>query len=237
MVRFSSFDSRFYLCLLLPDSPVLPSTADGSIFEVISKGQQLSITSFDVNMDAGTDTVSVYSRPGNLVAEDDGGWVLIKSFEIMGQGKGLVTSLPNFDFPIIVPAGLKQSFFIATNSTDVDFWYSSGTALGNAFASNDDLDVLEGYAIGHAWKGYAFPRQWNGAVHYSVPGDVPTASPVLESTSSPTSSSAPSSKVCQYVSLIYVPSMFSQHDNRYAHFFPCLPCLTALVIPIIITNE
>ncbi|KAK1741358.1 hypothetical protein QTG54_007836 [Skeletonema marinoi] len=46
--------------------------ADGSIFEVVSKGQQVSITSFDVNMDTGTDTVSVYSRPGNLVASDDG---------------------------------------------------------------------------------------------------------------------------------------------------------------------
>lgn len=152
-------------------------------------------------MDAGTDTVSVYSRPGNLVASNDGGWLLIKSFEVTGQGKGLVTSLPNFDYPVIVPAGFKQSFYIATNLTDVDFWYSSGTALGNAFASNDDLDILEGYAIGNGWKGYAFPRQWNGAVHYSVPGDAPSAPTVSEPTSSPASSAAPSFKVCQYVSL------------------------------------
>ena len=155
-------------------------------------------------MDTGTDTVSVYSRPGNLVASNDGGWLLIKEFEVTGQGKGLSTSLPNFDFPVVVPAGFKQSFYIATNSTDVDFWYSSGTALGNAFASNDDLDILEGYAIGNAWRGYAFPRQWNGVVHYTVPGDVPNTSPVLQPTSSPTSSAAPSLKVCQYVSHLYM---------------------------------
>lgn len=178
------------------------SKADGNIFEVVSKGQQVSITSFDVNMDTGTDEISVFSRPGNLVAADDGGWLLIKSFQVAGQGKGSVTTLPDFDFPVVIPAGMKQSFYIATNSTDIDFWYSSGTELGQVFASNDDLEVLEGYAIGNAWKGFAFPRQWNGVIHYSVTGLVPTASPVLAPSSSPnSSSSSPSSKVCHYVSL------------------------------------
>ncbi|KAL7501649.1 hypothetical protein ACHAWT_009461 [Skeletonema menzelii] len=176
--------------------------ADGSIFEVVSKGQQLSITSLDVNMDAGTDTVSVYARPGNLVASNDGGWLLIKSFEITGQGRGVVTSLPDFDSPIIVPAGFKQSFYIETNSTDIDFWYGDGTELGTVLSSNDDLSVLEGYAIGHAWRGFAAPRQWNGAVHYSVAANVPTASPVLGPTSSPSSSAAPSLKPSTYPSLL-----------------------------------
>jgi len=192
-------------------------------------------------MDADTDTVSVYSRPGNLVASNDGGWLLIKSFEVTGQGKGLVTSLPNFDYPVIVPAGFKQSFYIATNLTDVDFWYSSGTALGNAFASNDDLDILEGYAIGNGWKGYAFPRQWNGAVHYSVPGDAPSAPTVSEPTSSPASSAAPSFKVCQYVSL---PSCLLRLLFRTGFvtftslLFVCfLLQYIALVIPVTITNE
>ena len=176
---------------------------------MVSKGQQLGITSLDVNMDAGTDTVRVYSRPGNLVAQNDGGWLLIKSFEITGQGRGLVTSLPDFDAPVTVPAGFKVSFYIETNSTDIDFWYGDGTELGTVLEENDDMSILEGYAIGHNWRGFAAPRQWNGAVHYSVAANVPTASPVLEPTSSPTlSSSSPSLKVCEYVSRELLASKF-----------------------------
>ena len=206
---------------------------------MVSKGQQLSITSLDVNMDAGTDTVSVYARPGNLVASNDGGWLLIKSFEITGQGRGVVTSLPDFDSPIIVPAGFKQSFYIETNSTDIDFWYGDGTELGTVLSSNDDLSVLEGYAIGHAWRGFAAPRQWNGAVHYSVAANVPTASPVLEPTSSPSSSAAPSLKVCQYVSLAYIRNgMCLAPTNAHLFFFTSeIIHFLALDISVTITNE
>ena len=228
MVRFLSCSLSLSLHLnplLLPRlntlhiaHPFSSLPADGSIFEVVSKGQQVSITSFDVNMDTGTDTVSVYSRPGNLVASDDGNWLLIKSFEVTGQGKGLATTLPYFDFPVVVPAGFKQSFYVATNSTGIDFWYSPGTELGHAFASNDDLDILEGYAIGNAWKGFAFPRQWNGAVHYSVGANVPTASPIFESTSA-----APSLKVCQYVSAQKFSLLLqSKHLAKHPIYYVCL---------------
>eukprot|EP00985_Skeletonema_marinoi_P011682 scaffold5559_cov193-Skeletonema_marinoi.AAC.10 len=165
-------------------------------FQVASSLDKRLETHFEGTLH-GTDTVSVYSRPGNLVASDDGNWLLIKSFEVTGQGKGLATTLPDFDFPVVVPAGFKQSFYVATNSTGIDFWYSPGTELGHAFASNDDLDILEGYAIGNAWKGFAVPRQWNGAVHYSVGANVPTASPIFESTSA-----APSLKPSSYPSLL-----------------------------------
>ena len=150
-------------------------------------------------MDAGTDTVSVFSRPGDMVAGNDGNWIPIDSWQVTGAGKGLVTTLPNFDHPVTIPAGLKVSFYIATNSTDIDFWYSSGVELGTVLSSNADLNIMEGYAIGHDWRGFASPRQWNGAVHYSV--SPTTATPVLEPTSSPVSiSAAPSTKVCSYVS-------------------------------------
>lgn len=184
--------------------------ASGQIFEVVAKSQAISITSFDVNMDTGTDEVSVYSRPGDLVASDDGLWLLISVFNVTGQGRGLKTSLPSFDFPVVVPAGLKQSFYIATNSTTIDFWYSTGTELGSVLASNDDMDILEGYSIGNAWKGYAVPRQWNGVIYYSTGGTVsPTPSPVLTTASPSTSSAATlSSQVCQYVSLCLITTRF-----------------------------
>ena len=58
--------------------------ASGQIFEVVAKSQAISIKKFDVNMDVGTDEVSVYSRPGDLVAFDDGLWILISAFNVTG---------------------------------------------------------------------------------------------------------------------------------------------------------
>lgn len=185
-------------------------------------------------MDTGLDTVFVYTRPGNLVPMNDGGWALIKTFQVEGQGKGVVTSLPDFVYPFIIPAGQTQSFYIATNSTDIDFWYSDGSDLGLVFASNDDLAITEGYAIGHNWKGYASPRQWNGAVHYTVLADDPTASPVVQPTDVPTASpveptgpteptepavsstpsAAPSIKVCQYVSRMCIHCVFVYSTDK-----------------------
>lgn len=216
--------------------------ASGQIFEVVAKSQAISITSFDVNMDAGTDEVSVYSRPGDLVASDDGLWLLISAFNVTGQGRGLKTSLPSFDFPVVVPAGLKQSFYVATNSTTIDFWYSTGTGteLGTVLASNDDMDVYEGYAIGNAWRGYAVPRQWNGVIYYSTGGTVtPTASPVLTTASPSTSSaSAVSSQVCQYVSLcLVITRLVIILLTQLALIYHDLFLNTAVVVPIIATNE
>ena len=113
-------------------------------------------------MDALTGKIEVWSRPGDMVTYDDGGWFLIKSFEITGQGKGEVTSLPKFTYPVIIPAGSKQSFYVTTTVDDVDLWYSFGKLLGQAHASDDNLDITEGYALGYPFLGTASPRIWNG---------------------------------------------------------------------------
>eukprot|EP00986_Skeletonema_menzelii_P002921 scaffold848_cov153-Skeletonema_menzelii.AAC.2 len=68
------------------------------------------------------------------------------------QGRGLVTTLPDFDYPVIVPTGFKQSMVWRRHRV--------------------------GYAIGHALRAFAAPCHWNGTVHYSVAANVPTASPV-----------------------------------------------------------
>ena len=118
------------------------------------------------------------------------------------------------------------------------------------FASNADLEITEGYAIGHNWKGFASPRQWNGAVRYTVLAGDPTASPVVEPTGVPTASpvvepavssspsAAPSLKVCHYVSLIFIRCVCICIDElvTLTYSSSLLSFISALVIPVT-TNE
>ena len=52
----------------------------------------------------------------------------------------------------------------------VDMWYSGGSTLEAAYASNADIEILEGHAVGsqNGYMGWSSPRRWNGIVHYSV---------------------------------------------------------------------
>ena len=80
------------------------------------------------------------------------------------QGRGLVTTLPDFDSPVIVPPGFKQSMVWRRHRVGYcicfQWWFVSR------------------YAIGNALRAFAAPRHWNGTAHYSVAANVPTASPV-----------------------------------------------------------
>lgn len=119
---------------------------------------------------------------GRVVTLDDTGWALVNSFPgVVGQGKNNATPLPAFDVPLVIPAGSKQAFYITTTAaqTNPHMWYSMGTSEGSMFASNNDMEVLEGHAVGtvNGWTGWTTPRKWNGVVHYSVPNNEPTISP------------------------------------------------------------
>ena len=113
-------------------------------------------------MDAGETTIEIYSRPGVIVTNNyDNGWFLLQSVQVTGQGKGSTTALPDFTIPVNIPAFAKQSFYV-TSADEKDVWYGLGQQLGQAYASDDNLDVLEGYALGYGFKGASSPRRWNG---------------------------------------------------------------------------
>ncbi|KAL3764900.1 hypothetical protein ACHAW5_003549 [Stephanodiscus triporus] len=73
-----------------------------------------------------------------------------------------------------------------------------GSSLGSSYASNDDLEVVEGYAAesadGHTT--WTYPRRWNGAIRYSVSNDQHTSS------TAPTDTSADIPKPSSYPSLL-----------------------------------
>jgi len=113
---------------------------------------------------------------------DDNEWPLIATFAgVVGQGKNNVTPLPIFDSPVLIPSGSKQAFYVTTTLANaaVDMWYSGGSTLEGVYASDANIEILEGHAVGSqsGYMGWSSPRRWNGIVHYAVVAEEATSSP------------------------------------------------------------
>ena len=150
--------------------------SEGNIFEIAARTKSIAVTGLSINFDNGTGDIKIETRPGpgRVVDLDDDGWIVINSFTgVIGQGRSELTPLPDFDVPVVIPAGTKLAFYVTAslNNAPGSIWCSVGSSLGSVYASNDDLEVAEGYAAeSHdtgliTWK---HPRRWNGAIRYSV---------------------------------------------------------------------
>lgn len=136
--------------------------ADGNLFTLEAKTNQVSIEGLDINVDAGATTIEVYSRVGGIITNNyDGSWFLLQTAQVTGQGKGNATSLPDFPVPVNIPAFSKQSFYV-TSADEKDVWYDLGQRLDDMYAEDNKLSILEGYALGYGFVGSTGPRRWNG---------------------------------------------------------------------------
>lgn len=84
--------------------------------------------------------------------------------DVAGQGKGNVTSLPEFTNPVVIPAGATYSFYITVADLylGTNCWYNIGTGVGTVHASDSNIEIGEGYAMGYPFLGYSDERRWNG---------------------------------------------------------------------------
>ncbi|KAL9180649.1 hypothetical protein ACHAXT_011102 [Thalassiosira profunda] len=171
--------------------------ANGNIFTIKAKSQPISIKRFDVNMSGppapNPAPTEVYFLPAiDPGYQDTQTYPYQKIFDGMvdGQGKGSVTPLPAFDSPVVIPAGATYSFYITTVGLQLgtNLWYNIGSNVGDVVASDANIEVGEGWALGYPFLGYSDQRRWNGNVHYSVGAGSPaesTASPTMLPTQSP----------------------------------------------------
>lgn len=220
------FSTLLTLALTRPDKALSQSVsagfggtmqADGNMFEIAAKGQPVLIERLDINMDAATDPVQVYYRIGYVDYRYDDSYKLVYGGDITGAGKGLVTPLPSFTSPVLVTPGTPVTFYVTVANTDgANLWYDVGVGSGTTYASDDNINIIEGFASGYPWRGYALDRKWNGKsnesrnviallylselelmcviffstgiVHYSIQtSSSPTASPTISlSTPNPT---------------------------------------------------
>jgi hypothetical protein len=196
--------------------------SEGNIFEIAARTKPIAVTGLSINVDNGTGDIKIETRPGpgRVVDLDDDGWIVINSFhEVIGQGRNKLTPLPDFDVPVVIPAGTKLAFYVTTsrNNAPGSIWCSVGSSLGSVYASNDDLEVVEGYAAESHNNGlitWKHPRRWNGAIHYSVSNDQ-----LVSSTAPPAKTTVGIPKVCiralfDYVCLPYARTSFHLSCHR-----------------------
>jgi len=89
---------------------------------------------------------------------------MIYQADVSGEGKGNVTSLPDFATPVIIPPGATYSFYITVANLwlGTNLWYNVGSQVGSIVASDDYLEIGEGYAVAYPFLGYSAQRRWNG---------------------------------------------------------------------------
>jgi hypothetical protein len=135
---------------------------DGNIFEIKTKTHSVSVERMDIHMVAASHPIQVWYRPGNQSP------VYVETYEnafdddVTGNGPNVATPLA-FDTPIVIPANTTYTFYVTTSQNGaLALYYEFGTLLGQAYASDDFLDINEGYQMRYSFSSPGQPRKWNG---------------------------------------------------------------------------
>jgi hypothetical protein len=133
----------------------------------------VTIQSFDIHGDTGaTFDVEVYAKSGTWVGSEDNpaAWTLIGTAPgVVSNGDGVVTPL-NLTLNYTIPSGETHAFYVTpTDFSTGGFNYTNGTATGNVFASDANIEFLEGAGKGYPFSGTTFqPRVFNGNIQYEA---------------------------------------------------------------------
>jgi PKD repeat protein len=138
----------------------------GNMFDITAVND-IIIQSFDIHLDA-TTMFAIFYKVGSYVGSETNpaNWTLVDSVIVTANGQGAVTPCP-IPVNITIPAGQTYGWYLTSTSPTISVNYTNGTAVGNIYAQNADLQILEG--VGKDWPfGATFtPRVWNGTVYYS----------------------------------------------------------------------
>ncbi len=115
--------------------------------------------------------MSLYSIEGTWQGSENTvtNWSLLfatTTINSAGPGAATYADFDNFWFSANSSTGL---YITLTSNLDTGvMYYSQGTAVGNTWAANSDLQLLEGIGIEYAFGTAYSPRGWNGAVYYEM---------------------------------------------------------------------
>src|SRR5690606_40721408 len=90
---------------------------------------------------------------------------------VVSNGDGVATPL-NLSLNYEMAAGETHAFYVTpTDFSTGGLNYTNGTGTGNVFASDANIEFLEGGARGYPFSGSTFqPRVFNGNIHYTTGG-------------------------------------------------------------------
>ena len=143
---------------------------DGVMFPITAINQ-VTILNFAVNLQAGTNSAEIYYRPDNYLTVpgsnlSDLGWILV------GSASDIVSAAPDYtNVPIpvnvTIPAGQTYSFHVVMGTVGPDLSYTNGNATGNVFASDANIEFIEGHG-GTLFNCNFNPRVFNGLIRYEA---------------------------------------------------------------------
>lgn len=145
----------------------------GNFFDVNTLGGDLNVSRLDLNLDPGTFTVELYTRSGTWVGNNASpvGWTLVGSSSVISAG----TNNPSpFNVAFTLPGASTTGMYVTVvGSAAIN--YTNGTAVGNVFASNADLQIREGAGSGVTLFPASLntPRVWNGSFVYELASSAP----------------------------------------------------------------
>ncbi|MFN8397540.1 MAG: right-handed parallel beta-helix repeat-containing protein, partial [Bacteroidia bacterium] len=147
------------------------SCGGGNMFDVTAYNE-ITIDSFDLNMNAGTVNVDVYYKTGSYAGFEttSGAWTLLGSASATSTGAGVPTRLHVGG--LTIPAGQTYSIYVYTTS----IVYTTLSATTNY--TNGDMNIACGVGLCSLFGGTNNPRGWNGRIYYTAEGCPSSRTPV-----------------------------------------------------------
>lgn len=139
----------------------------GNMFDVTAISN-ITVTSVDAHPMANTN-YEIYYKAGTYVGSENnaGAWTLAGSAtNVIAQPTGTPTPLP-IALNINIPAGQTYAMYVTSSNVAVSQNYTNGTAVGNIYAQDANIQIKEGCGIEYPFMNAPFtPRIWNGIIHY-----------------------------------------------------------------------
>lgn len=198
-----SATTTYYAASSLGGGPPSPITTtfqggngfDGNMFDIIAINT-VTIDSFAANFNAGSGTAEIWYRPGTHVGftNSNAGWTLAGTAAYTSTGNGTPGTSINVYVNVTIPAGQTYAFYVHGTG---GITYTNGTAVGNVYVADANLQVTEGYG-GAYFALTNFPRVFNGRIMYSA-GCESSRTPVVATVTPPPAItvSANPSALCQ----------------------------------------
>jgi len=168
------------------------NSQNGNMFDVTVL-QDITVSSFDINLEtSATADVAVYYKSGTHVGFEGtpSAWTLAGTASgIVSNGSDVITHL-NLNLNLHLTAGQTYAFYVTTTNGTL-IGYTNGTAVGNVYSSNSQIQVKEGIGIQYPFGTVYSPRIWNGIIRYISGACVSTRTPVTVTVTSSPSAPTP----------------------------------------------
>lgn len=158
---------------------------NGNMFDITAANDVL-IQSFDENLQ-NNEPLAIYYKAGTHVGfeTDSGAWTLIGTYTgVVTNGSGVATAVP-IPVNVVIPAGQTYAFYITYTTSQGSMGYTPGTAVGNVYVSDANIQIKEGVGKVYPFSTTFTPRVFNGTVHYTS-YTCPTPTPTNTATSTAT---------------------------------------------------